>query len=192
MRTIDQDPPLTRREMILRTAATMFGERGFHAVRLDDLGAACGVTGPAIYRHFPSKEAILVAIFDRFMEELSGGQQEILERGDDDMTTLDELIRFHVSFAISNMRWMSIWDQHEAHLADADRARLRRKQRTVLTAVTGLLRQILPGLGKAEAAARVNAVTGMVHSVTAFRGHLPLAEEADLIARMALAALLVP
>ena len=36
-----------RREQILDTAATLFAQRGFHGVSVADLGAACGITGPA-------------------------------------------------------------------------------------------------------------------------------------------------
>ncbi|MBS2080005.1 helix-turn-helix domain-containing protein, partial [Mycobacterium tuberculosis] len=44
-----------RRLKLLSAAERLFAERGFLAVRLEDIGAAAGVSGPAIYRHFPSK-----------------------------------------------------------------------------------------------------------------------------------------
>ena len=49
----------TRREQILATAAELFAERGFNGVSINDIGAAVGVSGPALYRHFPSKDAVL-------------------------------------------------------------------------------------------------------------------------------------
>ena len=45
-----------RRLQLLSAAERLFAERGFLAVRLEDIGAAAGVSGPAIYRHFPNKE----------------------------------------------------------------------------------------------------------------------------------------
>ncbi|MGA8847058.1 MAG: helix-turn-helix domain-containing protein, partial [Nocardioides sp.] len=48
-----------RREQILSTAATLFARRGFHGVSVVDIGAACGVSGPALYKHFASKDQIL-------------------------------------------------------------------------------------------------------------------------------------
>ena len=51
-----------RRSLLLAAAERQFAERGFLAVRLEDIGAAADVSGPAIYRHFPNKEALLVEL----------------------------------------------------------------------------------------------------------------------------------
>ena len=60
----------TRREQILDTAAALFAERGFHGVSIADLGAACGVSGPALYKHFRGKQAILSEMLVSISEEL--------------------------------------------------------------------------------------------------------------------------
>ena len=57
-------PGLTRDREILKAAARLFARRGFHAVGVDEIGEAAGVTGPAIYRHFGSKDEILGALFE--------------------------------------------------------------------------------------------------------------------------------
>jgi AcrR family transcriptional regulator len=67
--TLDQQsarPPAqtrrrSRREEILEIAVGLFASRGYHGVSMDDIGAAAGVTGPALYHHFAGKEAMLVA-----------------------------------------------------------------------------------------------------------------------------------
>ena len=51
-----------RQAAILHEAARLFAERGFSGVSLEDLGAAVGVSGPAVYRHFANKQALLGAI----------------------------------------------------------------------------------------------------------------------------------
>src|SRR4029453_12303198 len=48
-----------RRLALLSAAAGLFAENGFTRVSLEDLGAAAGVSGPAVYRHFPGKQAVL-------------------------------------------------------------------------------------------------------------------------------------
>ncbi len=71
---------------------------------MDDIGAAAGVTGPALYHHFAGKEAMLVAALIPVSEELlAGGRQRVAEasrrrRG----RTLESLIDFHVDFALAN------------------------------------------------------------------------------------------
>ena len=60
----------TRRQQILATAAELFATRGFHGVSVADLGAARGISGPALYKHFPSKDAVLAAMLVSISEEL--------------------------------------------------------------------------------------------------------------------------
>ena len=54
-------------------AARLFAERGFHGVSVGDIGKAVGVSGPALYKHFDSKDAVLaemlVAISERLLAE---------------------------------------------------------------------------------------------------------------------------
>ncbi len=50
----------SRRQEILEIAVGLFATRGYHGVSMDDIGAAAGVTGPALYHHFAGKEAMLV------------------------------------------------------------------------------------------------------------------------------------
>jgi len=51
-----------RRERILTTAARLFRQRGFSGVGMDDIGAAAGLTGPAVYYYFSGKRDLLAAV----------------------------------------------------------------------------------------------------------------------------------
>src|SRR5688500_20208370 len=73
----------SRREQILQAAARLFAERGSRAVGVDDVGAAVGVTGPAIYRHFASKDAMLAEILVRISERLLAGGSERVARSEE-------------------------------------------------------------------------------------------------------------
>ena len=55
-------PADRRREQILAAAANLFLSRGYGAVGIDSIGAAAGISGPAIYRHFRGKHDILQAL----------------------------------------------------------------------------------------------------------------------------------
>src|SRR6266705_3331945 len=73
--TVDEDRVRrrSRRDEILEIAVGLFASRGYHGVSMDDIGAAAGVTGPALYHHFAGKEAMLVAalapVSERLLEE---------------------------------------------------------------------------------------------------------------------------
>ena len=67
-----------RRSQLLAAAEQLIAERGFLAVRLEDIGSAAGVSGPAIYRHFPNKEALLVELLVGISTRLLAGAQAVV------------------------------------------------------------------------------------------------------------------
>src|SRR5919199_4510505 len=93
----------SRREEILEIAVDLFATRGYHGVSMDDIGAAAGVTGPALYHHFAGKEAMLAAALIPVSERLLTAGRERIEKFRDDPTrALTELVDFHVEFALDD------------------------------------------------------------------------------------------
>src|SRR3954470_12576144 len=96
----------TRREQILKEAARLFAERGFHGVGVDEIGAAVGISGPALYRHFPGKDAMLTELLVGISSRLRDGGQlrvsEAEERGEPPGSALDSLIAGHIDFALDD------------------------------------------------------------------------------------------
>src|SRR5436190_23685293 len=79
----------SRREEILEIAVGLFAERGYHGVSMDDVGAAAGVTGPALYHHFAGKEAMLAAALYPVSEGLlAGGRARVQEFPDEPAAAL--------------------------------------------------------------------------------------------------------
>ncbi|WP_040798578.1 TetR/AcrR family transcriptional regulator [Nocardia higoensis] len=68
-----------RRRQLLDAGARLIAERGFLGVRLDDLGAAVGISGPAVYRHFASKEALLVELLVGISQRLLAGGRAVYD-----------------------------------------------------------------------------------------------------------------
>ncbi|WP_061965210.1 TetR/AcrR family transcriptional regulator [Demequina aurantiaca] len=52
------------RTLILRTALTQFGEQGYRGASLRDIASRCGISHPGLLYHFPTKEALLLAVLD--------------------------------------------------------------------------------------------------------------------------------
>src|SRR5688500_5972175 len=91
-----------RRDQILAAAAELFARHGFHGVGIADIGAAVGIAGPALYRHFRSKDAMLGEMLTSISERLlEGGQARVAESGGPEHA-LRELIRWHVDFALDD------------------------------------------------------------------------------------------
>ena len=184
----DADRP-SRREQILQAAAQLFAERGSRAVGVDDVGAAVGVTGPAIYRHFASKDAMLAEMLVRISEFLlAGGSERVADAGTDPEAQLRALIEFHVDFALDNPALITVQDRDLASLPDADAAQVRRLQRRYVEVWVAVLARLHPGEDAARCRSRAHAVFGLINSTPHSAGRLGRPAMADLLADMAWAA----
>jgi len=177
------------RERLLEATAELVAERGFHAVGIADIGAAAGVTGSAIYRHFPSKQDILVALLDRVVDDLLSGARAVIADAVSPDAALDGLLRAHVDFALRDRALIRVYDQEADHLPDADRARLRRTQRAYTDEWVGVLAGVRTDLSAEAGRAAVHAAFGLVNSVADYRSPLPPDDLRALLVTMADAAL---
>jgi len=176
----------SRREEILRAAARLFAERGSRAVGVDDIGAAVGVSGPAIYRHFTSKDAMLAEMLLRISERLLGGATErVAAAGADPRGQLRALVAFQVDFALDNPALITVQDRDLGSLAAADAAEVRRLQRRYVEVWVAVLARLHPAAGAEACRARAHAVFGLINSTPHSGGRLPRPAMAELLATMA-------
>lgn len=58
---------------VIAKALLVFGECGYEGTTMDMIAEACGISKPAIYQHYTSKDALFLAIFNEadLMKELS-------------------------------------------------------------------------------------------------------------------------
>jgi AcrR family transcriptional regulator len=153
-----------RRVQLLSSAERLFAERGFLAVRLEDIGAAAGVSGPAIYRHFPNKESLLVELLVGISTRLLAGAREVRSREADAAAALNGLIDFHLDFALGEPDLIRIQDRDLAHLPAAAQRQVRRAQRQYVEVWVGVLRELEPALAEADARLMAHAVFGLLNS----------------------------
>ena len=92
--------PASRRDQILTAATDLFRVHGFRGIGVNEIGAAAGVTGPAVYRHFANKHALLVTILDEVTTRLLDAANEIVAEAPDAVDALARLVDYHVGFAI--------------------------------------------------------------------------------------------
>jgi AcrR family transcriptional regulator len=153
-----------RRLQLLSAAERLFAERGFLAVRLEDIGAAAGVSGPAIYRHFPNKESLLVELLVGISARLLAGARDVTARNSDAASALDGLIDFHLDFALGEPDLIRIQDRDLAHLPETAEKQVRKAQRQYVEVWVGVLRQLNPERAEADARLTAHAVFGLLNS----------------------------
>lgn len=178
-----------RRERILAAAAQLVAQHGYHDVGMADIGAAAGVTGSAIYRHFEGKSAVLVAMFDRVIDDLARDADRIVTSGTDPRAALRRLIRAQVSFVLGERTLAQVYHNEITNLPDSDRHRLRRKQRMYIEEWVHVLATLRPDVNDAELRARAHAAIGAIQSTLFYSSGLPDERLTDLMCEAAEAVL---
>ena len=153
-----------RRTQLLTAAEQLIAERGFLAVRLEDIGAAAGVSGPAIYRHFSGKEGLLVELLVEVSTRLLAGGQAMVAGADDAVAALDGLIEFHLDFALDEPDLIRIQDRDLANLPTPAQRQVRRAQRRYVETWVSVLREVDPQLDDDGARVMAHAAFGLLNS----------------------------
>lgn len=161
-----------RRSQLFTAAGRLMAEHGYLAVRIEDIGAAAGVSGPAVYRHFANKEAFLVELLVGISTRLLAGANDVIATSTDSAEALDRLIDFHLDFVFSEPDLIRIQDRDLAHLPTAAKRQVRRAQRQYVEAWVDVLRQRSTSqsqgrdVGLSESAARLmaHATFGLLNS----------------------------
>lgn len=187
----------TRREQILREAARLFAERGFHGVGVDEIGAAVGISGPGLYRHFAGKDAmlaeLLVGISGRLLDGgrrrvkgaapggtqgVPAGEPQAVSAGPDPdpALVLASLIDGHIDFALDDRPLITLHDRELDRLRDSDRKLVRQLQRQYVELWVTVVREVHPRVPEEQARGAVHAVFGLLNSTPhlgAYGGRLP-------------------
>ncbi len=186
----------TRRQALLSAAASLFALNGFNRVSLEDLGAAAGVSGPAVYRHFPSKQAVLGALLLTVSQDLLEGGRHVVADAADAASALGRLVQFHVDFALSNPDVIRVQDRDFTNLSEEDQAQVRALQRSYVELWVDVLAGIHSETDTADLRMRAHATFGLInstpHSVRNHGRRMAVRSARPLLENMALAALTAP
>jgi AcrR family transcriptional regulator len=153
-----------RRTQLIAAAERLVAERGFLAVRLEDIGAAAGVSGPAIYRHFPNKEALLVELLVGISTRLLAGARNVVDHAETSAAALDGLIDFHLDFALGESDLIRIQDRDLGHLPVPAKRQVRKSQRQYVEIWVQVQRDLEPTLGEGDARLVAHAIFGLLNS----------------------------
>jgi AcrR family transcriptional regulator len=171
-----------RRELLLQAAADLFSTRGYHAVGIDDIGEAAGISGPGVYRHFSSKQALLQALCDRATERMLEAARSAVG--------LEALVDLHVRFVVREQALIRVWLREQWSLdKEARRAslvQLRSYEKVWREALTAC-RSDLPD---DVVALVVSSVLGMLNTTSHIESALPAEQRRTVLRQLALSALL--
>ena len=151
--------------MVIVAAARLFHERGYRGTSIEDIGTAVGMTGPAVYRHFTSKEAILAELVVRSFERAERDVLEAVRGAKTPREALAEIVRRTVVHAIEETDLVALAEREGRNLSPELRRRIGRLQRVVFEAWLDALRAVRPRLAAEAARATVRAVIALILAV---------------------------
>ena len=153
----------SRREAVLAAAIELFARHGYAGVRMEDVGAAAGITGPSVYQHFDGKADLLMAILNRGAEWLQLGLAQAFAAGGSASESLRLVARSYVEFLLRHTDLMSVFLTETINLPDDDRHAIRRVQHEYVSEWVRLLGAVRPELSPAEARIAVQAAVALVN-----------------------------
>lgn len=181
----DQPPhhlPKTRRQAekeqryrdLIDAAGQLFGTYGYAQVALDDIGAAVGISGQAIYRHFTGKQDMLGQLLLTVSQRLLDGGQRIVgkpvnatgqsQNQEPPARQLRRLIDFHVDFALNSPEVIRVQEQELPRLLPQHHRDVRRMQREYIELWNTVIQQIHPQIEATELRIRVHGAFGLINS----------------------------
>lgn len=185
MATEDRRPRGTpRKSILLRVSAELFAARGFHAVSIDEIGHAAGISGPGVYRHFTNKADILLHLCHAAMDDLLAGTREISESGSSGTGRVDALVVLHVDFAVRERAILAVYLREQMELAPRELRALRSRQREYEQVWIDALRAVA-NLAPGQARAAVKLLLSMLNGTAHIRDPVSRSQLVDLLTRMA-------
>lgn len=176
--------PGSRYNQILHAGAELFYERGFAAVGVDEIGKRAGVTGPAIYRHFASKDEILATLFDDAIDRLV---EATAGEFDDPREELENLVRGHARYVLQERNLAGVKMREEHSLAEPYSRRLRRRERRYIDRWITCLKRCFPDADHDEIVTATHGALGALNSVPMWAPEALAAENLpDVVAALVL------
>jgi len=159
----------SRREQLLSAAAELFHRHGFHAVSMEDIGAAAGIAGPSVYRHFSSKAALLSAIARRAADRLLLDAERVRMGSGDETEALRGLIDSYVRVLTGSAELAVSFSADAVNYAEGEGAELIRIQREYVSQWVALLGAAQPSLNPREARITVHAALTIANDLARTR-----------------------
>jgi AcrR family transcriptional regulator len=105
-----------KKELILKTAAAMFREKGFAASSMRDLAEKIGIEAASLYNHIQSKAQILEEIIDSVSDECQLHLDNLEKSKSTSLEKIESLIRFHTKMMMNRFEEYSVMVSQWMHL----------------------------------------------------------------------------
>jgi AcrR family transcriptional regulator len=176
-----------RREDIVAVAVDLFRDKGYASTSMGDIGAAMGMSGPAVYRYFEGKEQILLEAIENNWEPISRSMASAIQLPPEE--SLKQLVREYTSMTVDNGIYFLLWTSERHHLPASYLEFSKRKQQLYVSEWVNVLISVRPELTQERAHLMIHAAIALMHSTTTYHGMAPNAAK-DIFTTLTLQLLL--
>jgi len=148
---------------LLRTAATVFAEQGFHATSMRDLSKATSMSLAGMYYYVRCKDELLYQIQERCFTGVLDGAEAAIEAGTDAQDRVDRLIRHHVTFFAEHMGEMKVLSHEADSLTKERQDSINKLKKQYVTLLAKLIGDAQGENAKADTRVAAYALFGMMN-----------------------------
>ncbi len=150
-------------DLILRKAAAIFAEKGYHQASIRDISRATGISLSGLYYYVRSKEELLFRIQDHAFGTVLANLDEVLSGVTDAEQRLRLLIENHLRFFVSNMKEMKVLSHEAESLTGESRQRVDAKKRRYVDLCAEILRELRPAESTVDLRVATFSLFGMMN-----------------------------
>ena len=154
--------PAAKREVILTEAIELFAARGFRDVTIEDIAHAADLPASGVYRHFPSKVAILEASFWRATDRVTSAISDALAASTTPREAIAAMVASYVRLSSSATDLIAIYETEIGHTTPQAREELRKQQRITVDEFATWLTRVRDELSLSQARFLVHASLNVV------------------------------
>ncbi|MFG1922043.1 TetR/AcrR family transcriptional regulator [Cryptosporangium sp. NPDC048952] len=175
--------PKNRKAQIALAAAELFCARGYHGVGVDEIAGAVGITGPAIYRHFPNKYAMLVHATRELTVTIRAATDRALAESTDPREKLDHVLDALATLSVEQRRVGGLYQWENRYLEPEHRAEFRAGLNTLIGRIAEPLSVIRPELPPRAPRLLTRAAFSALASPATHRAPISRSRAVDLLRR---------
>lgn len=180
--------PADRRAVVLRTAADVFGARGYAAARLTDIADQVGISTPALYRHFSNKYDLFAATVDRLSEKVDAAVSAVPATGDP-REDLDAVLAAFADSMFEHRTAGNLYRWERRVLQDDDRVRTHDVRIALHRRLRSLIETARPNLSRPSSDLLAMGMSSIAASPATHRIAMARRAATDLVSSAAVAIL---
>lgn len=107
---------LSRKEEIIKVAATLFRNKGYNAISMRDLAAQLDIKAASLYNHISGKQEILADIVLKVASEFTEGMERVISQNTSSLKKIENLIELHIDITLNHSEALASLNNDWMHL----------------------------------------------------------------------------